>query len=89
MVSKAEDNEIDLIKDFLKTRGYKSTLECFEKEDNYKNLDRKNAKVFIQFNQNVFRIYSQMTNNLNLQNLSKKQKKKQNNLQSFKIHIKL
>lgn len=31
-----EDSEIDLIKDYLKTKGFKSTLECLEKEESYK-----------------------------------------------------
>ena len=44
MSSLKEENEVDLIKDFLKQRGYKSTLECFEKEDNLKNSDKKGIK---------------------------------------------
>ena len=44
MSSSKEENEVDLIKDFLKQRGYKSTLECFEKEDNLKNSDKKGIK---------------------------------------------
>ena len=43
-----------LIKDFLKTRGYKSTLECFEKEDNYKNLDKKNKDLLSDEKQSKF-----------------------------------
>ncbi len=44
MSSNKEESEVELIKDFLKQRGYKSTLECFEKEDNFKNEDKKGAK---------------------------------------------
>ena len=44
MTSTKEENEVDLIKDFLKQRGYKSTLECFEKEDSFKNSDKKGSK---------------------------------------------
>lgn len=44
MPTQINENEIELIKDFLKERGYTSTLECFIKEDNYKKVERKNAK---------------------------------------------
>ena len=44
MPTQMNENEIELIKDFLKERGYTSTLECFIKEDNYKKVERKNAK---------------------------------------------
>lgn len=40
-----EDTEaLDFVKDFLKQHGLKSTLECLEKEENYKNIgnERKN-----------------------------------------------
>jgi hypothetical protein len=48
-MSNKDDSEIDLIKDYLKSRGYKSTLECLEKEDSYKNVDKKNMKVRNKF----------------------------------------
>jgi hypothetical protein len=35
-----EDSEIDIIKDFLKSRGYKNALEGLEKDD-YKNIEKK------------------------------------------------
>ena len=35
-------------------RGYKSTLECFEKEDNYKNLDKKNKDLLSDEKQSKF-----------------------------------
>jgi hypothetical protein len=41
MVSKQDDSELELLKDFLKTRGFKSTLECFEKEESYKSMEKK------------------------------------------------
>lgn len=44
MVS-TDDTDVDLFKEFLKMKGYKSTLECFEKEHNYKTVEKKNAKV--------------------------------------------
>lgn len=48
MVQK-EENEMELVKEFLRIKGYKSTLECLEKEDNYKCLEKKNAKVSFEF----------------------------------------
>lgn len=44
-MSNKEDNEIEYIKEFLKIRGYKSTLDAFESEDRIKSSERKNAKV--------------------------------------------
>ena len=35
-----EDSEIDIIKDILKSRGYKNALEGLEKDD-YKNIEKK------------------------------------------------
>ena len=35
-----EDSEIDIIKDFLKSRGYKNALEGLEKDD-YKTIEKK------------------------------------------------
>ena len=35
-----EDSEIDIIKDFLKSRGYKNALEGLEKDD-YKTVEKK------------------------------------------------
>ena len=40
-----EDSEIDLIKDFLKSKGFKSTLECLEKEENSKSSDKKKVNI--------------------------------------------
>ena len=48
MIGGKEDTEaLELIKDFLKQNGLRSTLECLEKEENYKNvgLDKKSGKV--------------------------------------------
>ena len=44
MASKSDESEIELLKDFLKTRGFKSTLECFEKEDSYKSMEKKDTQ---------------------------------------------
>ena len=35
-----EDTEIEIVKDFLKMRGYKNALEGLEKDD-YKTLEKK------------------------------------------------
>ena len=40
-----KDTEVDLIKDFLKIKGYKRTLECLIKEERYKNIEERNLKV--------------------------------------------
>ena len=40
-----KDREVDLIKDFLKIKGYKRTLECLIKEERYKNIEDRNLKV--------------------------------------------
>jgi hypothetical protein len=37
-MQKDDAEALDLVKDFLKMHGLKSTLECLEKEDNYKNI---------------------------------------------------
>ena len=41
-----EDTEIEIIKDFLKMRGYKNALEGLEKDD-YKTVEKK--KVIIKY----------------------------------------
>ena len=40
-----KDTEVDLIKDFLKIKGYKRTLECLIKEERYKTIENRNLKV--------------------------------------------
>lgn len=40
-----EENELELIKDYLKTKGYSSTLECLTKEESYKKVQIKSGKV--------------------------------------------
>lgn len=40
-----KDSEVELIKDFLKIKGYKRTLECLIKEERYKNIENRNLKV--------------------------------------------
>ena len=40
-----KDREVDLIKDFLKIKGYKRTLECLIKEERYKSIEDRNLKV--------------------------------------------
>ena len=41
-----EDTEIELIKDFLKMRGYKNALEGLEKDD-YKTVEKKKVTTNI------------------------------------------
>lgn len=36
-----ESDPMDLIRDFLKSNGYKSTLECFEAEDKNRLVNTK------------------------------------------------
>ena len=47
-----EDSEIDIIKDFLKSRGYKNALDGLEKDD-YKTVEKKKV---IKKNYNIFLI---------------------------------
>lgn len=47
-----EEKEIDLIKDYLQIKGFDSTLVCLEKEEKFKNVERKQKKV-----NNIFQIY--------------------------------
>ena len=44
-----EDSEIDIIKDFLKSRGYKNALDGLEKDD-YKTVEKKKVikNIFIK-----------------------------------------
>jgi hypothetical protein len=46
-MNKDDTEALELVRDFLRTHGLKSTLECLEKEENYKNigLDKKSGKV--------------------------------------------
>jgi hypothetical protein len=39
------DSEVELIKDFLKIKGFRRTLECLIKEERYKNIENRNIKV--------------------------------------------
>jgi hypothetical protein len=39
------DSEVELIKDFLKLKGYRRTLECLIKEERYKKIENRNLKV--------------------------------------------
>lgn len=41
-----EDSEIDIIKDFLKSRGYKNALDGLEKDD-YKTVEKKKVIKYI------------------------------------------
>ena len=49
-----EDSEIDIIKDFLKSRGYKNALDGLEKDD-YKTVEKKKVikKIIIFFKLNI------------------------------------
>ena len=49
-----EDTEIEIIKDFLKMRGYKNALEGLEKDD-YKAVEKKKVNKKINFI--IYRIY--------------------------------
>jgi hypothetical protein len=61
-----EDSEIDIIKDFLKMRGYKNALEGLEKDD-YKTVEKKKVTNFNIYYIFIFRIFLKI-NNQNLQN---------------------
>ena len=39
------DSEVELIKDFLKIKGFRRTLECLIKEERYKSIENRNLKV--------------------------------------------
>ena len=39
------DSEVELIKDFLKLKGYRRTLECLIKEERYKKIEKRNLNV--------------------------------------------
>lgn len=39
------DSEVELIKDFLKLKGFRRTLECLIKEERYKKIENRNLKV--------------------------------------------
>ena len=41
------DSEVELIKDFLKIKGYRRTLECLIKEERYKSIENRNLKVSV------------------------------------------
>ena len=38
-------SETEFIKDYLQTKGYTATLECFERENAYKTVEKNNKKV--------------------------------------------
>ena len=40
-----DEDTLEIIRDYLKQHGLKSTLECLEKEENYKNLGTDKKKV--------------------------------------------
>ena len=42
-----KDSEVELIKDFLKIKGFRRTLECLIKEERYKSIENRNLKVRI------------------------------------------
>ena len=51
MLSKEDSEALDFVRDFLKQNNLKSTLECLEKEENYRNIgvEKKTTKVSIFF----------------------------------------
>ena len=50
-----KDSEVELIKDFLKIKGFRRTLECLIKEERYKSIENRNLKV--SSNNNIIYIY--------------------------------
>ena len=52
-----KDREVDLIKDFLKIKGYKRTLECLIKEERYKNIEDRNLKVIYTIFNNLILLF--------------------------------
>lgn len=49
------DSEVELIKDFLKIKGFRRTLECLIKEERYKSIENRNLKVSINYlNKNIY-----------------------------------
>ena len=52
-----KDREVDLIKDFLKIKGYKRTLECLIKEERYKSIEDRNLKVIYTIFNNLILLF--------------------------------
>lgn len=51
---KDDSEALEFVKDFLKQNGLKSTLECLEKEENYKNIGGpKNKKVKLKLTKRI------------------------------------
>ena len=76
-----EDTEIELVKDFLKMRGYKNALDGLEKDD-YKTIEKKKVnhyQIIIYF----YRIFLKK-NNQNLQSFYKKTKTGIKSILNFK-----
>ena len=76
-----EDTEIELVKDFLKMRGYKNALDGLEKDD-YKTIEKKKVnhyQLIIYF----YRIFLKK-NNQNLQSFYKKTKTGIKSILNFK-----
>ena len=57
-----EDTEIEIIKDFLKMRGYKNALEGLEKDD-YKTVEKKKV-----IQKNIILLKSRIYLKINSQN---------------------
>ena len=55
-----EDTDIDIVKDFLKMRGYKNALEGLEKDD-YKTVEKKKV-IHNIFNFKYFRTHPKINN---------------------------
>ena len=58
-----KDREVDLIKDFLKIKGYKRTLECLIKEERYKNIEERNLKVIHRIFNKLILLYLSLDRN--------------------------
>ena len=59
-----KDREVDLIKDFLKIKGYKRTLECLIKEERYKNIEERNLKVIHTIFNRLILLYLSLDRNI-------------------------
>ena len=59
-----KDREVDLIKDFLKIKGYKRTLECLIKEERYKNIEERNLKVIHRIFNKLILLYLSLDRNI-------------------------
>ena len=62
-----EDSEIEIIKDFLKSRGYKNALEGLEKDD-YKTIEKKKVIKSIISNYSYYFLIYRISPKISFQN---------------------